>query len=572
MSTPDRAAPSQAISGESRPIAGRRSVGREASATITPQAAPAATEPGPAVDAVPAGVSTDECEIPEKDVEVEVGRRRFELLQVVGRGAFGVVWRARDLETGSRDVALKAVAARDAPAFATAAFEAELLQLLSAALPAGAGSQSSHAPRYISHSSSRCAASGGGEVRLAMSFVHGQPIDRWAYGISDEDHKTVAATELLDGRREGAQQGRWRFGRAAVVVKALVAQLAGVFAYLGPIAYHRDVSSHNVLVDFQENGDPDFSLIDFGLAVRSGSWSKEWRSSNLAGDPRYWTPSAWMAFAFGFKYVVTHPNSGFQQQYLCRMDHFGLGVLGLEVLFALWQAGEAYDHPSLEPLLEVRKAWSSFWVFTIDLFQVFHRQGAEVARQRMQQSNEEGVTAFVNHIRALRQAVRTAAVHARSQGSSFPGGPGITGKGVASLLLLLADLVDEKGTAAWQDVPTILSNEDGLGPIPDKAGQSPAGASPVSASRPFARSTAALAPDTAAAAQHGRRDAGSAFTSSTRGDAQRRIRSTGITMDQELIRHEPTVDAVGPGPGPLPSRSSAYTRSYSQVRHASGFV
>ncbi|CAK0899370.1 unnamed protein product [Prorocentrum cordatum] len=79
-----------------------------------------------------------------------------------------------------------------------------------------------------------------------------------------------------------------------------------------------------------------------------------------------------MAFAFGFKYVTTHPNSGFQQQYLSRMDldHFSLGVMGLEALFVLCgqQAGDA------EGLREARDAWAVFWAIVVKLFQTFHTQ------------------------------------------------------------------------------------------------------------------------------------------------------------------------------------------------------
>ena len=91
-------------------------------------------------------------------------------------------------------------------AFVTAAFEAELLQILTAA-----GTRSSrHVPQYVAHSSTRSGSKeGGGVVRLAMSYVKGGALDRWLYGISDEEHKTVDVVQLVDGHLPGGQQGSW---------------------------------------------------------------------------------------------------------------------------------------------------------------------------------------------------------------------------------------------------------------------------------------------------------------------------------------------------------------------------
>jgi len=179
------------------------------------------------------------------------------------------------------------------------------------------------------------------------------------------------------------------------------------------------------------------------LSVHSGTWSQEWCNSNLAGDPRYWTPSAWMAFAFGFKCVATHPNTGFQQQYLTRMDHFSLGVLGLETLFALWDKHEAYEDGKCPGLIEVRKAWMKYWVLVIRMFQMFHMQGAHEVRAFLSQSQEEGVASLMEYLRDLRKALRCAALQ---PANGF----------CTALLLVLADLIDEKGSVAWVEVPSML--------------------------------------------------------------------------------------------------------------------
>lgn len=441
---------------------------------------------------------------------MNVGGRSFRLQKVIGRGAFGVVWRARE-RGASEDVAVKVVLAKDSTGFATAAFEAELLEMLTAA----SEKTQEHVPQYIAHSATRNGL--GGLVRLAMTFVPGGSLDTWLYGISDEEHKTVDVAQLVDGHLPGGQQGSWSFASSCHVARTLLTQMSGVFANLSRVAYHRDVASHNVLVDFAEGTGlrPNFSLIDFGLAVRSGTWSREWRNSNLAGDPRYWAPSAWMAFAFGFKYVATHPNPGFQEQYLTRMDHFSLGVLGLEVLFALWNAGEAYEgnHPGL---LEVRAAWCKFWVIVIHLFQMFHRQGASDVRQFIAQSRDEGITCLVGHLRQLRQYLRVAASHA--------------GNGCAALFRVLADLIDEGGTVNWTEIPEMLRED---------------------VDAPFTMETQESAlPRSSASLLHTHQSVRGQDDAS---QPHRRIRSTGGTVDQELRRIEP---AFGETRVSSPTRSS----------------
>lgn len=379
---------------------------------------------------------------------MEVGGRQFQLLKVIGRGAFGVVWQAREITPeglGESNIAMKAVVAKTSKAFAAAAFEAELLRLLTARLPPTAWDK---APRYVTHSCSRSPATSsgdrGGSVRCAMSYLKGAALDQWLYGISDEEHKRVDAKMLVEGRLPGGRQRSFRLQKACDFTKNLVLQLVQVFSVLQSIAFHRDVSSHNVLADVDDNDvcNASVSLIDFGLAVRSGSWHREWCTSNLAGDPRYWAPPAWMGFAFGFRYLETHPNRGFQRQYLQRIDHFSLGILGLEVMFALWN-WEDPDEESVPGMIEAKEAWTVYWHAVVRLFQMFHRQGAQEVRTYIARSQEDGVARVAEHLRHLRQALRTAASDPANSKR-------------AAMLTVLADLVDERGTLSWDAMPAAL--------------------------------------------------------------------------------------------------------------------
>merc|ERR1712137_910835 len=255
----------------------------------------------------------------------------------------------------------------------------------------------------------------------------------------------------LDGKLAGGQQGTLCLASAVETVRCLLLQLSGVLSALEPFAFHRDISAHNVLLHFKDGDSaysakrPVFALIDFGLAVRSETWIREWNNSNLAGDPRYWTPSAWMAFSFGFKHLTGHPNRGLQKQYLTMLDYFSMGVLGLETLFTLWRKGEASES-GCPGMLEIRSVWTKYWIQTVLIFQRFHRQGAESVRKYLSQTDGRSITDLVDTLRQLRQSLRTAA--AMPHNRQFQ-----------SVLNVLAELIDENGIISWTDIPMMLGGD-----------------------------------------------------------------------------------------------------------------
>jgi hypothetical protein len=179
----------------------------------------------------------------------------------------------------------------------------------------------------------------------------------------------------------------------------------------------------------------------------------------------------------------------------------------LETLFALWHTGEAYEgkHPGL---LEVRAAWCKYWVAVIHLFQMFHRQGAQDVRQFLAQSQDEGVTCLCNHLRQLRQSLRTAAVHPLNVRC-------------AALLRVLADLIDERGSVVWTEIIPMLGE--------DSTVEGVAPGVPASA-QDQSRSSMALVEAPSSAGSHH--------------VEHRRIRSTGGTVDQEMRRFEPEISQV----------------------------
>lgn len=400
----------------------------------------------------------DACdEEPRSGAEVRIGCYRFLLQKMIGQGAFGVVWRSLDLSrlSGNRVAAVKIMNTRTQEDLEMAVFEAELLRRLKTQLSAVS---SDRVPQYIAHSTTLTSC--GGIVNLAMSFIPGMVLDQWLYGINDEEHKQIDVSQIVRGVLPGSRMHSMPLAGACAFAGHLISQLATVFAALQPVAFHRDVSSHNVLVDISINGElqvtagesprPSFALIDFGLAVRSDTWHQEWSESNLAGDPRYWMPPAWMAFAFGFECVENHPNRSFHRQYLGRIDHYSLGILGLEVLFALWDVENRFDEERAPGMLEARELWCSFWEAMFSLFQMFHMQGPEETRQYLESTADDRIARITEVLKQVQQALRVAEADPANASR-------------AALLHILADLVDEHGVLDWAEIPAMF----GVKPEPE---------------------------------------------------------------------------------------------------------
>ena len=106
---------------------------------------------------------------------------------------------------------------------------------------------------------------------------------------------TVAPGESLDCflRRPAAIGCLSQLRRALILTARLLRDIGPSLQLLAPIAWHRDVNSHNILVngvsDLEETQlarHGSFWLIDFGLAVDSQSGVSErgkWRTERLGG-------------------------------------------------------------------------------------------------------------------------------------------------------------------------------------------------------------------------------------------------------------------------------------------------
>lgn len=165
----------------------------------------------------------------------------YDLLEVVGRGGMGVVWRAREHASG-REIALK-------------------LRRLDTA--------------------EETAATMWAEARIAARIGHPAVVPVHDVGLAD-DGSPFYTMELVRGRDLGAVLGGGPLPEArAIAIAADVASAIAAAHALGIV--HRDLKPANVLLDQAGN----VRVVDFGLAVVTASPSA---SSAVQGTLNYMAP------------------------------------------------------------------------------------------------------------------------------------------------------------------------------------------------------------------------------------------------------------------------------------------
>merc|ERR1719329_533201 len=205
-------------------------------------------------------------------------------------------------------------------------------------------------------------------------------------------------------------------------------------------------------------------MIDLGLAVEAPQWMKNWRTSEMGGDPRYWSPAHWQIL-FGQGTIMEKQNPDYARLYQERIDHYALGVLLLELVFGAWSgpsdeaaAAAKGTNNSLERMSKARQAWLSYWSHAMTLFQIFVKGKTNlelVYKQVRANKLDTGIAeAHDKLVTALRKAV-DAEVKGVEDGNPSAGGLRVG----APLLLAAAELVDPAGRLSWDGAADLLRGE-----------------------------------------------------------------------------------------------------------------
>mmetsp|Transcript_14293 Transcript_14293/g.35554 ORF Transcript_14293/g.35554 Transcript_14293/m.35554 type:complete len:578 (+) Transcript_14293:516-2249(+) len=301
----------------------------------------------------------------------------------------------------------------------------------------------------------------------------------------------------------------------------------------------------------------DFWLIDFGLAVNAKEWRGRdfsgrgrdqagrgtlfgslsshdnmysaasllpagphhddgadgvWKIFDIGGDCKYWPPSSWKQFLYGWKYLQNSREDC--RQYRTRLDHFALGITCLELLFHLCDrveenaagnkvgAGTSVgisvthgsaavriveggdDMPSAElgkAILAVYDAWKLYWRdatrIWAALFATFKGTSGKDWQQLKQQFCRENVSQVsASNVARLKQSLYKCAAISQSSGHAW--------SYLSVLMSVLHDLVSESGRLSWRDVRVFLKT----GKVPGGAvlsGSSTENAKPNASSAPY---------------------------------------------------------------------------------------
>lgn len=378
-------------------------------------------------------------------LEVEIGEHRFRCLDVLGKGSYSEVWRGEVLKggAGAQEVALKEVRCGSQVELQQAIFEVQVLLALVRSTPSSNSfAAPPRVPRCISYQVDPC--NNGWKVRTAMTVVPGESLDVFIR------HKPAPTLT-----RETATR------RAVNIAAKLIRDIAPTLQLLAPIAWHRDVNSHNILIDTTHDDTSDvqginektsFWLIDFGLAVDSQSWVTmhgRWRTEDIGGDSRYWPPSSWIMHLLG--------PEGFQgrqelcDQYQRRLDIHGLGITALELLCTIANASPASESQSkelAEAWEQIFTVWHKYrvdvWRWWAAVYSVFSA-GGDIAPVQAQMNRDRVVDQLIVLLSDIRAALRHC-IPLEDESAGY-------------VLSTIADMVDEMCTFELTDVPAMLGDK-----------------------------------------------------------------------------------------------------------------
>ncbi|CAD7955994.1 unnamed protein product [Amoebophrya sp. A120] len=292
----------------------------------------------------------------------------------------------------------------------------------------------------------------------------------------------------------------------------------------------------------------DFWLIDFGLAVNAKEWRGRdygrcgrgglyfgagdqfapnrsmfpthhdegadgmWKVFDIGGDCKYWPPSSWKQFLYGWKYLQNSKDDC--RQYRTRLDHFAMGITCMELLFHLCDRveeqessrtglnsasrtssktssshslnPESEDCPSsvlAQAILDVYDAWKQYWRDATriwqQLFATFKGTSGKDWQQLKQQFCKENVSQVsASNVTRLKAQLQKCSQRCAADPDWCY---------LSVLMSVLHDLISECGSLTWRDVSgnlrNALANASGNEPGDGSATVDPSGANGASTSK-----------------------------------------------------------------------------------------
>lgn len=390
--------------------------------------------------------STGPSHSPKLGSEVRVGQHTFRITGLLGRGSFSSVWSATRIDD-LQEVALKETLCRDQTSLEDAAREAMIMECIS-----GSAQRS---PAVFACETQPT--SSGTMVRIAMAKAAG-----------DQLSSVMQRFERDAARKTTAYQTSMQIQKACDFTTEMLTQLVPTFKAINAVAFHRDISMENVLVDAGSGySRPEFSIIDFGLAIESRSWPVAMTQVPVVGCCRYWPVSAWFIFTYGGPKLLEHTQ--LRMEYETQLDLHALGILALQVFVAMLPSSAVTFIP--QEMTALKEAFEQYWqhasYFWEPMLNVSRGEG-DWSQVRQLFIAKDAYRIIERDLGTIRAALNNArlACHGEENGKGFIA--------AAPLFSALIELINQGGRpfgedavsgncklASWSRIEAILSNHRG---------------------------------------------------------------------------------------------------------------
>lgn len=388
---------------------------------------------------------------------VTIANRTFKVTGKLGQGSFSKVWSALPNDDCT-EVAIKETFCKSAVELSDAEYEAKIMRL--------AKGLTKIVPELFT-AEAKLLAKGQWNVRLLMTKCSGEALDAF-----------LKRKKLQIGFHISAEAAACQCEQAMSFTLALLKQLVPAFESISTVVLHRDVNTHNILVDEGDNGEnPRFHLIDFGLGVEQSGWMRMMTVSPVVGDCRFWPVSSWFLFACGG--VKLLKNTPLMMEYSTQLDLHALGITALQVLVELLPS--SFNRGVPDELKLLRRTWKNYWKDAVrawePLYAAFEKR-ADWESLRATYESTAVHSLIADNLCQLRRALRNVCDACNDANNQKQGA---VLHGARPLFAALLELINQGGQAlpgegspnvprvtSWATVARILSPNQRSSIIPPK--------------------------------------------------------------------------------------------------------